>query len=88
VAHEDESTDSGDDGPARAGSLRACGSGPERHDDDAAATSTATPCPEDDDDHAAALPRKGGPDLIAPLAGALLLGSGVLAGLVALRRNL
>ena len=62
-------------------------------DDDGAATSTATATSpasagaEDDDDHAAALPRTGGPALIAPLAGALLLGSGVLAGLAALRRS-
>ena len=51
------------------------------------ATSPATAGAEDDDDHAAALPRTGGPALIAPLAGALLLGSGVLAGLAALRRS-
>lgn len=62
-------------------------------DDDGAATSTATATSpatagaEDDDDHAVALPRTGGPALIAPLAGALLLGSGVLAGLAALRRS-
>jgi hypothetical protein len=52
------------------------------------ATSPATAGAEDDDDHAAALPRTGGPALIEPLAGALLLGCGVLAGLATLRRNL
>ena len=55
--------------------------------DDDNATSPATAGAEDDDDHAAALPRTGDPALIAPLAGALLLGSGVLAGLAALRRS-
>lgn len=45
---------------------------------------------DDDDDEGAAagraLPRTGGPALLAPVAGALLTGGG-LAGAVALRRN-
>jgi hypothetical protein len=53
----------------------------------ATATSTATVGADDDDDNAAALPRTGGPTLIAPLAGALLLCSGIVAGIVGLRRN-
>jgi hypothetical protein len=53
----------------------------------ATATSTATAGADDDDDNAAALPRTGGPTLIAPLAGALLLCSGIVAGVVGLRRN-
>ena len=44
------------------------------------------------DDRAAAaaggvLPRTGGPALIAPVAGALLLGSGVIVGVIGLRRR-
>jgi hypothetical protein len=54
---------------------------------DGAATSTATAGADDDDDDAQALPSTGGPALIAPLAGALLIGSGVVAGLIGLRRN-
>ncbi len=41
---------------------------------------------DDDDDVREALPRTGGPALVVPAAGALLLGSGV-AGVVALRRS-
>src|ERR687893_195754 len=49
---------------------------------------------DDDDDYGAAtaaaaggsLPRTGGPALVAPIAGALLIGGGV-AGVVALRRS-
>jgi hypothetical protein len=44
---------------------------------------------DDDDDRAAArgaLPRTGGPALIAPIAGALLVGGGVAGG-IALRRS-
>lgn len=58
------------------------------------ATATATAGAGDDDDNGAAaaaggaLPRTGGQALIAPLAGALLLGSGIVAGVVGLRRNL
>ncbi len=66
-------------------------------DDDGAATATATPTAtatatavaDDDDDRAAArgaLPRTGGPVLIAPVAGALLIGGGIAGG-VALRRS-
>ena len=71
-------------------------------DDDGAATATASPtatasatatavADDDDDDGAAAgvrgaLPRTGGPALIAPIAGALLIGGGV-AGSVALSRS-
>ena len=45
------------------------------------------------DDRAAAaaggtLPRTGGQALIAPVAGVLLLSSGIVAGVVSLRRNL
>jgi hypothetical protein len=59
--------------------------------DDGAATVTATAMADDDDDDegaavGGALPRTGGPALVAPVAGALLLGSG-LAGAVALRRG-
>jgi hypothetical protein len=50
----------------------------------AAGTATAG---SDDGDDGAELPSTGGPALIAPLAGALLLGSGALAGFGALRRN-
>jgi LPXTG-motif cell wall-anchored protein len=53
----------------------------------ATASATATAGSDDDYDDAAELPSTGGPALIAPLAGALLLGSGILAGRVALRRN-
>jgi hypothetical protein len=53
----------------------------------ATAASTATAGSDDDDDDGAKLPSTGGPALIAPLAGALLLGSGALAGFVALRRT-
>ena len=42
---------------------------------------------DDDDDDVAELPSTGGPALIAPLAGALLLGSGIVAGFVGLRPN-
>ena len=70
-------------------------------DDDGAATATASPTAtatatavaddDDDDDGAAAgvrgaLPRTGGPALIAPIAGTLLVGGGVAGG-VALRRS-
>jgi hypothetical protein len=64
--------------------------------DDDAATATATPTATsgvgDDERGAAAaaagtLPRTGGPALIGPVAGALLLGSGVIAGVVGLRRR-
>ena len=67
MTHEGKSTDSGDDGPARAGSLRARGLAQNDDDDDGAAASTATSTSpatagaEDDDDHAAALPRTGDP---------------------------
>jgi LPXTG-motif cell wall-anchored protein len=54
----------------------------------ATAASTATAGSDDDDyDDAAELPNTGGPALIAPLAGVLLLGFGVLADRVALRLN-
>jgi hypothetical protein len=57
----------------------------------ATATATAGADDDDDDDGAAAgvrgaLPRTGGPALIAPIAGALLVGGGVAGG-VALRRS-
>jgi hypothetical protein len=57
----------------------------------ATVTGTATAGAEDDDRAAAAaaggtLPRTGGPALIAPIAGALLIGGGVAAG-VALSRS-
>jgi LPXTG-motif cell wall-anchored protein len=56
----------------------------------ATATATATAYADDDDGVAAAaggsLPRTGGPALVAPIAGALLIGGGV-AGVVALRRS-
>jgi hypothetical protein len=67
-------------------------------DDDGAATATASPTATatatagaDDDDGAAAgvrgaLPRTGGPALIAPIAGVLLVGGGIVGG-VALRRS-
>jgi hypothetical protein len=67
-------------------------------DDDGAATASPTAtatatagADDDDDDRAAAgargaLPRTGGPALIAPIAGALLVGGGVAGG-VALRRS-
>jgi predicted permease len=66
-------------------------------DDDGAATATASPTATatatstatvdaDDDDASGALPRTGGPALIAPIAGALLIGGGV-AGCVALSRS-
>jgi hypothetical protein len=70
-------------------------------DDDGAATATATPtatatstatavADDDDDDEGTAaggaLPRTGGPALVAPLAGALLIGGGLAAGLT-LRRG-
>jgi hypothetical protein len=56
------------------------------------ATATATDGAGDDERGAAAaaagaLPRTGGPALIGPVAGALLLGSGVIAGVVGLRRR-
>jgi hypothetical protein len=45
---------------------------------------------DDDDDNGAAapapLPDTGGPALVVPVAGALLVGSGLLGGAVALRR--
>jgi hypothetical protein len=41
---------------------------------------------DDGDDVRGALPRTGGPALIAPMAGALLIGCGVAGG-VALRRS-
>jgi hypothetical protein len=56
------------------------------------ATATATAGAEDDDDRAAAaaaggaLPKTGGPALIAPIAGALLIGGGVVGG-IALSRS-
>ena len=53
----------------------------------ATATATSTATAGSDDDDAATLPNTGGPALIAPIAGALLLGSGILAGRVAMRRN-
>jgi hypothetical protein len=57
----------------------------------ATATATAGADDDDDDDGAAAgvrgaLPRTGGPALIAPVAGALLVGGGVAGG-IALRRS-
>jgi hypothetical protein len=57
----------------------------------ATATSTATAVADDDDDDdgaaaGGALPRTGGPALVTPVAGALLIGGG-LAGAVALRRS-
>jgi hypothetical protein len=59
----------------------------------ATATSTATAGADDDDDDEraaaaarGALPRTGGPALVAPIAAALLIGGGV-AGSVALRRS-
>ena len=46
---------------------------------------------DDDDDNgavpAAPLPDTGGPALVLPIAGALLVGSGLVGGVVALRRN-
>lgn len=47
---------------------------------------------QDDDDNGAAapaapLPDTGGPALVLPIAGALLVGSGIVGGVVALRRN-
>jgi hypothetical protein len=67
-------------------------------DDDDAAAATATPTATatatagtDDRGSAAAargvLPRTGGPALIAPVASALLLGSGVIVGVAGLRRS-
>jgi hypothetical protein len=53
----------------------------------ATATAASTATAGSDDDDGAELPSTGGPALIAPLAGALLLGSGALAGFVALRRT-
>lgn len=55
----------------------------------ATATATAVADDDDDDDRAAArgaLPRTGGPALIAPIAGVLLVGGGIAGG-VALRRS-
>jgi hypothetical protein len=59
----------------------------------ATATSTATAYADDDDDDGRAaaaargvLPRTGGPALIAPIAGALLIGGGIAGG-IALRRS-
>jgi hypothetical protein len=58
----------------------------------ATATSTATAKADDDDDDGVAaaaggsLPRTGGPALVAPIAGALLIGGGVAGGVV-LRRG-
>jgi hypothetical protein len=57
----------------------------------ATATATAGADDDDDDDGAAAgvrgaLPRTGGPALLAPVAGALLVGGGVAGG-IALRRS-
>jgi hypothetical protein len=54
----------------------------------ATATSTATAYADDDAVAAAggSLPRTGGPALVAPIAGALLIGGG-LAGGIALRRS-
>src|SRR5918997_2782535 len=60
-------------------------------DDDGAATATASPtatatatgtatADADDDGARGALPRTGGPTLIAPIAGALLIGGGVAGG--------
>jgi hypothetical protein len=57
------------------------------------ATSTATAHADDDDDDdgvasaaGGSLPRTGGPALVAPIAGALLIGGGVAGGVV-LRRG-
>lgn len=66
-------------------------------DDDGAATATASPTATatatssatahaDDDDARETLPRTGGPALIAPIAGALLVGGGIVGG-VALSRS-
>jgi hypothetical protein len=68
-------------------------------DDDGTATATASPTAtatataeaDEDDDRAAAgargaLPRTGGPALIAPVAGVLLVGGGIAGG-AALRRS-
>ena len=62
-------------------------------DDDGTATATASStATADDDDRVTAaargtLPRTGGPALISPIAGALLIAGGVAGG-VALRRSL
>ena len=94
MSHEDESTDPGNGDSARAGPHRPAAFAEDDDDDNygaatatATAASTATAGSDEDDDDGAELPSTGGPALIAPLAGALLLGSGALAGFVALRRT-
>jgi hypothetical protein len=53
----------------------------------ASASSTATATADDDgDDNVAALPETGGPALLAPIAGALLMAGGA-ASVLALRRD-
>ncbi len=53
----------------------------------ASASSTATAAADDDgDDNVAALPETGGPALLAPIAGALLMAGGA-ASVLALRRD-
>lgn len=94
MAQDDDADDGGDDGGA-VPSVSASATQDDDDDDDgsvsasvsasasASATATATAATDDDDD---ALPETGGPALLAPVAGALLMAGGV-ASVLALRRG-